>query len=55
MVALVILKATCWAGFRLKARHLAVYVGGGGRAKGGAVRQFTNTIAVHADRKNNKN
>ena len=32
-------------------RHLAVHVGGGG----GGVRQFTYTIAVHADRENNKN
>ena len=31
-------------------RHLAVHVGGRG-----GVRQFTYTIAVHADRENNKN
>ena len=37
------------------ARHLAVHVRGGGRARGGAVRQFTYTIAMHADRENNKN
>ena len=29
--------------------------GGGGAGKEGAVRQFTYTIAVHADKENNKN
>ena len=49
LAASVILEATCWAGWEDTWPSMWGGVGGGG------VRQFTYTIAVHADRENNKN